>query len=178
MPRWAEDAASIKPDKLVEHGDHLEFDDPDEVDEDEEVEYEGLVHDIEYDEAEDEYEDEETEVACQVDAKHGSKVVHADNDEDERAKHAELLALPPHGSELYVGGISSDVSTDDLKKLCESVGEVVEVSTAYFLCASFCICFLLNFQSLFAFLSFRYDCQERVVTSCMLLSISEPRSWL
>ncbi|KAI8013476.1 Heterogeneous nuclear ribonucleoprotein Q [Camellia lanceoleosa] len=42
-------------------------------------------------------------------------------------KHAELLALPPHGSEVYLGGIPQDASEEDLRNFCESVGEVVEV---------------------------------------------------
>ncbi|ONK80930.1 uncharacterized protein A4U43_C01F23360 [Asparagus officinalis] len=50
-----------------------------------------------------------------------------EKDEDESVKHAELLALPPHGSEIYVGGIPSDASEEDLKNFCKSVGEVVEV---------------------------------------------------
>ncbi|KAJ6840679.1 heterogeneous nuclear ribonucleoprotein R-like isoform X1 [Iris pallida] len=48
-------------------------------------------------------------------------------DEDEMKEHAELLALPPHGSELYVGGIPYDASEEDLKSFCESAGEVTEV---------------------------------------------------
>ena len=175
MPRWTENAASTKSAELVEQPDHLEFDDPDEVDEEEEVEYEEVEEEVEYEEPE-EY--EQTEVARQVDAKHDSKMADADKDEDEKESHAELLALPPHGSEVYVGGITSDVSSDDLKKLCESVGEVVEVSTTCFLCASFCICFVLNSESFpFYFLFCRCECQERVV-SCMLLSISELKSQL
>lgn len=49
------------------------------------------------------------------------------NDEDEKKKHAELLALPPHGSEVYVGGIPQDSSEEDLRSFCESIGEVTEV---------------------------------------------------
>ncbi|CAN6330453.1 unnamed protein product [Urochloa humidicola] len=115
---------------IVRQEDRLEFDDPDEVDDEEEVEYEEIEEEVEYEEEEEEEEEEEDklEVACEVDAKHDSKMADVDrNDEVEKEKHAELLALPPHGSEVYVGGISSDVSSEDLKKLFESVGEVVEV---------------------------------------------------
>jgi heterogeneous nuclear ribonucleoprotein R len=177
MPRWTENAASTQPAESVKQQDHLEFDDPDEVDEEEEeVEYEEVEEEVDYEEPEDEY--EQAEFARQVDAKHDSKMVDADRDEDEKESHAELLSLPPHGSEVYVGGISSDVSSDDLRKLCESIGEVVEVSTPCFLCATFCIFFLLNSESFsFYFLVCRCECQERVV-SCMLLSISELKSWL
>ena len=145
MSRRTEIAASTKSVELVKQEDHLEFDDPDEEDEEEEVEYEEIEEEVEYEEVEEE--EEKSEVVCEGDAKHDSKMVDVDQkDEDEKGKHAELLALPPHGSEVYVGGISSDVSSEDLKNLFESVGEVVEVSTAYFLWVSFCICFLLQFS--------------------------------
>ncbi|KAD7480095.1 hypothetical protein E3N88_03231 [Mikania micrantha] len=44
--------------------------------------------------------------------------------EYEEKKHEELLALPPHGSEVYLGGIPLDATEDDLKEFCESIGEV------------------------------------------------------
>ena len=180
MSRRTENAASTKSVELVKQEDHLEFDDPDEEDEEEEVEYEEIEEEVEYEEVEEEEEEEEeeekSEVACEGDAKHDSKMVDVDQkDEDEKGKHAELLALPPHGSEVYVGGISSDVSSEDLKNLFESVGEVVEVSTAYFLWVSFCICFLLQFRVRF---SCRCGYEERGITSCMLLLISEIKNWL
>lgn len=129
MPRRTENAASTKSVELAKQEDRLEFDDADEVEEEEEVEYEEVEEEVEYEEVEeDDEEEEETEVACEVDAKHDKSLVDADEkDEHEKEKHAELLGLPPHGSEVYVGGISSDVSSEDLKKLFESVGEVVEV---------------------------------------------------
>ena len=43
-------------------------------------------------------------------------------------KHAELLALPPHGSEIFIGGLSKDVNEEDLSELCEPFGDVVEVA--------------------------------------------------
>ncbi|KAF8413390.1 hypothetical protein HHK36_001371 [Tetracentron sinense] len=48
-------------------------------------------------------------------------------DEDEREKHAKLLALPPHGSEIFIGGIPRDVREEDLSDLCEPIGEVSEI---------------------------------------------------
>ena len=48
-------------------------------------------------------------------------------DEDDLEKHAQLLALPPHGSEVFIGGLSRDVSEEDLRDLCESLGEIFEV---------------------------------------------------
>lgn len=47
--------------------------------------------------------------------------------EEDREKYAELLALPPHGSEVFVGGIPKDVKEEDLRDLCELVGEVNEI---------------------------------------------------
>ncbi|KAA8520793.1 hypothetical protein F0562_014935 [Nyssa sinensis] len=48
-------------------------------------------------------------------------------DEVDREKHAELLALPPHGSEIFIGGLPRDVSEEDLRNLCESIGEIFEI---------------------------------------------------
>lgn len=48
--------------------------------------------------------------------------------EDEKEKHAELLDLPPHGSEVFIGGLSRDISEEDLRELCEPLGEIFEVS--------------------------------------------------
>uniref|UniRef100_A0A9I9CMS7 RRM domain-containing protein n=1 Tax=Cucumis melo TaxID=3656 RepID=A0A9I9CMS7_CUCME len=48
-------------------------------------------------------------------------------DEDELEKHAQLLALPPHGSEVFIGGLSRDVLEEDLREMCESLGEIFEI---------------------------------------------------
>ncbi|XP_022147500.1 heterogeneous nuclear ribonucleoprotein Q [Momordica charantia] len=48
-------------------------------------------------------------------------------DEDDLEKHAQLLALPPHGSEVFIGGLSRDVLEEDLRDLCESLGEIFEI---------------------------------------------------
>ncbi|KAL6906052.1 hypothetical protein ACP4OV_003653 [Aristida adscensionis] len=138
MSRRTENAAPTKSDELVEQEEHLEFDDDDEVDEEEEVEYEEIeeyeeVEEIEEEEEEEEEEEdpEESELVHELDATSKMTNVYQkdsiNDDDEEKQKHAELLALPPHGSEVYIGGISSDASSEDIKKLCESVGEVVEV---------------------------------------------------
>ncbi|KAL0414885.1 UNVERIFIED_CONTAM: Heterogeneous nuclear ribonucleoprotein Q [Sesamum radiatum] len=46
---------------------------------------------------------------------------------DEKEKHAELLDLPPHGSEVFIGGLSRDISEEDLRELCEPFGEIFEI---------------------------------------------------
>lgn len=51
-------------------------------------------------------------------------------DNDEKEKHAELLALPPHGSEVFIGGLPRDAQEEDLRNLCEPIGEILEVGTA------------------------------------------------
>lgn len=51
-------------------------------------------------------------------------------DNDEKEKHAELLALPPHGSEVFIGGLPRDAQEEDLRNLCEPIGEILEVETA------------------------------------------------
>ncbi|KAG6663742.1 heterogeneous nuclear ribonucleoprotein Q [Carya illinoinensis] len=48
-------------------------------------------------------------------------------DNDEKEKHAELLALPPHGSEVFIGGLPRDAQEEDLRNLCEPIGEIIEV---------------------------------------------------
>ncbi|KAL7121666.1 hypothetical protein ACP275_02G194600 [Erythranthe tilingii] len=47
--------------------------------------------------------------------------------EEEKEKHAELLDLPPHGSEVFIGGLSRDISEEDLRELCEPLGEIFEI---------------------------------------------------
>ncbi|KAL6322132.1 hypothetical protein AAG906_005071 [Vitis piasezkii] len=48
-------------------------------------------------------------------------------DEDEKEKHAQLLALPPHGSEIFIGGLPREALEEDLRDLCEPIGEALEV---------------------------------------------------
>jgi heterogeneous nuclear ribonucleoprotein R len=144
MPRRTEDAAFAKP---VEPEECLELDDHEEEVEEEEVEYEEIEEEVEeevededileeVEESEEEEEEEEDPEEREIDDS-GSKLevvpqqVDA-KDGNDKEKHAELLALPPHGSEVYIGGLSSSAFSEDVKKLCEPVGEVVEVSTAYF----------------------------------------------
>ena len=43
----------------------------------------------------------------------------------------EHLALPPHGSEVFIGGLPRDACEDDLRELCEPIGEIFEVRTVY-----------------------------------------------
>ncbi|KAK7263409.1 hypothetical protein RJT34_30998 [Clitoria ternatea] len=87
-----------------------EEEDPEEVEEEEEEE-------------EEEVEEEEEDDDMQNHSSDEAKV----EDEDEKKKHAELLSLPPHGSEVYIGGIPHDVSNEDLKAFCERIGEIAEV---------------------------------------------------
>ncbi|KAK9093804.1 hypothetical protein Scep_025273 [Stephania cephalantha] len=47
--------------------------------------------------------------------------------EEDKVKHAELLSLPPHGSEIFLGGIPRDVMEEELQDLCEPFGELAEV---------------------------------------------------
>ncbi|XP_072968949.1 heterogeneous nuclear ribonucleoprotein Q [Typha angustifolia] len=48
-------------------------------------------------------------------------------DEEGRRKWAELLALPPHGSEVFIGGLPRDAKEEDLRELCQPFGEIFEV---------------------------------------------------
>ncbi|XP_078442240.1 RNA-binding (RRM/RBD/RNP motifs) family protein [Wolffia australiana] len=47
--------------------------------------------------------------------------------EEDMEKHAELLSLPPHGSEVFIGGIPRDATEENLRELCEPFGEIFEV---------------------------------------------------
>jgi heterogeneous nuclear ribonucleoprotein R len=49
-------------------------------------------------------------------------------DEEEKSKWDELLALPPQGSEVFLGGLPRDTTEEDLRELCEPLGEIYEVS--------------------------------------------------
>ncbi|KAI4355298.1 hypothetical protein L6164_004086 [Bauhinia variegata] len=68
-------------------------------------------------------EDSTAEVAASIEDEQNQSSI----DEDEKEKHDELLALPPHGSEVFVGGLPRDVIEDDLRELCDSIGDIVEV---------------------------------------------------
>ncbi|KAM0048162.1 putative RNA recognition motif domain, nucleotide-binding alpha-beta plait domain superfamily [Helianthus debilis subsp. tardiflorus] len=46
---------------------------------------------------------------------------------EDKEKHDELLAIPPHGSEIFIGGLPKDVVEEDLTELCEPFGDLVEV---------------------------------------------------
>jgi heterogeneous nuclear ribonucleoprotein R len=48
-------------------------------------------------------------------------------DEEEKSKWEELLALPPQGSEVFLGGLPRDTTEEDLRELCEPLGEIYEV---------------------------------------------------
>lgn len=132
-----------EPEKPVESDERVDLDEDNDPDEamDEEVEYEEVeveeeVEEVEEEVEEEEVEEEEEEVEEEEEEEEANEADEQKSpsggggkieDEDESKKHAELLALPPHGSEVYVGGISQDASEEDLKSFCESVGEVTEV---------------------------------------------------
>ncbi|XP_059430475.1 heterogeneous nuclear ribonucleoprotein Q-like [Corylus avellana] len=130
-----------EPEKQVESEEKVELDednDPEEEEMEEEVEYEEVEEEEEVEEIEEEVEEEEEEVE-EVEEEDSDNANGADaqksltggeikfEDEDEKNKHAELLSLPPHGSEVYIGGIPHDASDEGLRVFCESVGEVTEV---------------------------------------------------
>ncbi|KAJ6320145.1 hypothetical protein OIU78_015518 [Salix suchowensis] len=85
---------------------------------------------------EEEYEDSKTEgsqkdqspeadrtVANTEPAEDEQKSTASVNEED-KEKHAQLLALPSHGSEVFIGGLPKDVIEDELRDLCEPIGEI------------------------------------------------------
>lgn len=131
MPREMESASAaaepVELEKPVGSDEKVNFDednDPEETME-EEYEYEEVEEEEEEEVIEEEVEEEVEEEEEDADAgKSGDMQI---EDEDEKKKHAELLALPPHGSEVYIGGIPHDASEHDLRDFCQSIGEVTEV---------------------------------------------------
>lgn len=160
MPRekanTSADAEPVESEKQVVSGEKVDLDEDNDPEENMEEEYE--YEEVEEEEEEEEEieeeveevveeEEEDNDNANEVDAQ---KSINGDDmkveDEDEKKKHAELLALPPHGSEVYIGGIPHDASEDDLRSFCETIGEVTEVSSG-FICIVPCFV-LLSTQSL------------------------------
>ncbi|KAK6926569.1 RNA recognition motif domain [Dillenia turbinata] len=136
MP-WARGDA-LEAHKSVEPDEKAELNGNNDLDEatDEEVEYEEVEEDEEVEEIEEEEEveeevEEEEEGSNAANENGGQKSLDGnedmEDDGDAKEKHAELLALPPHGSEVYVGGLPADASKEDLRSVCESIGEVTEV---------------------------------------------------
>ncbi|RRT63223.1 hypothetical protein B296_00011597 [Ensete ventricosum] len=143
MPRTrasaAAAAANPEPANPAEPEEQVALDDPEEMME-EEIEYEEVEEEVEEEEeevVEEEIEEELEEEEQETDVANGSNagdaaggdasMVEGEKDDDESKKHAELLALPPHGSEIYVGGIPHDASEEELRSFCEPIGEVTEV---------------------------------------------------
>lgn len=120
-----------EPEKPVETEEQVELDGDNE--EEEEIEYEEVEEEVEMEEEIEEVEEEveEEEEGSDVGEEKGSDdeglEVDPDEEDDVHKKHAELLALPPHGSEVYIGGITWDVSEGDVRQFCESIGKITEV---------------------------------------------------
>ena len=88
---------------------------------------------------EEEYEDSKTEGSQKDQSPEADRIIAntepaedeqkptASVNEEEKEKHAQLLALPPHGSEVFIGGLPRDVIEDELRDLCEPIGEIFEV---------------------------------------------------
>ncbi|XP_020590290.1 heterogeneous nuclear ribonucleoprotein Q [Phalaenopsis equestris] len=142
--RAAAAAAKVtEPVMPAEPEEQVELDGSEEMEE--EVEYEEIEEEVELEEEEEVLEEEEVEEEgieeeSDNDAANGAlakanstlannESVKEDGEdlEDESKKHAELLALPPHGSEVYVGGIPPTATEEELRSFCESAGEVTEV---------------------------------------------------
>ncbi|PIN03866.1 Heterogeneous nuclear ribonucleoprotein R (RRM superfamily) [Handroanthus impetiginosus] len=139
MPRARGSAAAIKSaeaEKPVETEEQVELGGDNDTEE-EEVEYEEVEEEVEEEEEEEVEEEEEEEEEEEDDDGHrhdarkepdcDDDMENVEDEEELKKKHSELLALPPHGSEVYLGGLSQDTSEDDLKRFCESIGEVTEV---------------------------------------------------
>nr|XP_043632668.1 heterogeneous nuclear ribonucleoprotein Q [Erigeron canadensis]XP_043632669.1 heterogeneous nuclear ribonucleoprotein Q [Erigeron canadensis] len=134
-----EPPTDVKIEKPSEPEEQVDFDGDNEDTGEEEVEYEEVEEEVEEEEeeeeeeeVEEEEEEEEEDEEDDVDAEDEHKVKdeemeYAEEEEDLKKIHDKLLALPPYGSEVYLGGIPLDSSGEDLKEFCESIGEVTEV---------------------------------------------------
>ncbi|KAE9620611.1 putative RNA recognition motif domain-containing protein [Lupinus albus] len=137
MPMGKADSSSLSkpsdPEKPAESDERVNFNDANDSEvEMEEVEYEEIEveEEVEEEEEEDPEEEEYEEEEVEEEEEEVEEVEEDDDkveDENEKKKHAELLSLPPHGSEVYIGGIPLDASNEDLKAFCEHIGEVTEV---------------------------------------------------
>ncbi|GAU19999.1 hypothetical protein TSUD_273340 [Trifolium subterraneum] len=137
MPKGKPNSSSVakqsEPEKQVESDEKVDLEEENDPEEEmeEEVEYEEVEEGEEVEEEEDpeeveeeeeEEEEEEVEEVEEDDATENHNI-----DDEEKKKHAELPSLPPHKSEVYLGGIPLDALTEDLKEFCEHIGEVVQV---------------------------------------------------
>ena len=51
-----------------------------------------------------------------------------DDKDKEECNDEELLARPPHRTEVFVGNLPRNITKEDLTSLCEQHGEVFEVN--------------------------------------------------
>ncbi|KAL4576260.1 hypothetical protein LXL04_012351 [Taraxacum kok-saghyz] len=140
-----QDAAKIEKEAASETEEQVDFEEEEPVEE-EVVEYEEVEEEVEEEEEEveedeeeeevEEDEEEEEEVEEEVEEEDNDDIKKGQDEEMENADEEEedtkkifdqLLSLPPYGSEVYLGGIPLNVSEDDIKTFCESIGEVTEV---------------------------------------------------
>lgn len=116
--------------------DQVDFEDDNYEEEEEEEE---MDDDVDENNGDDDVSEEEDDRVLNV---IGEENDHVDDDDDDvkprglggdnnKGKHAELLALPPHGSEIFIGGLSREVVEEDLSELCEPFGDIVEVRLSY-----------------------------------------------
>lgn len=116
---------------------------------DEDVE-EGATHDVDYNgeghdlESEDSGEDQSPQMErsrASGEPAEDEEETHAPLKDDDKDKHAELLNLPPHGSEVFIGGLPRDILEEDLRELCEPIGQIFEVRKvrACFICSLLCL---------------------------------------
>ncbi|KAK2380085.1 heterogeneous nuclear ribonucleoprotein Q [Trifolium repens] len=144
MPKGKPNSSSVakqsEPEKPVESDEKVDLEEENDHEEEmeEEVEYEEVEEEEEVEEIEEEVEEEEDpeEVEEEEEEEEEEEVEEVEEDDatenhsiddEEKKKHAELLSLPPHKSEVYLGGIPLDALTEDLKEFCERIGEVVQV---------------------------------------------------
>ena len=120
-----------------EDGSSSEMEEEEHVEEYEEEEDDDDNQDVDREEGQEELaEDEDNNIDIDIETAEDEEKSPSPIDE-EREEYSRLLSLPPHGSEVFIGGLPRDVGEEDLRDLCEPIGDIFEVGTSIIFCALF-----------------------------------------
>ncbi|KAG5405226.1 hypothetical protein IGI04_011345 [Brassica rapa subsp. trilocularis] len=110
-----------------EDGSSSEMEEEEHVEEYEEEEDDDDNQDVDREEGQEELaEDEDNNIDIDIETAEDEEKSPSPIDE-EKEEYSFLLSLPPHGSEVFIGGLPRDVGEEDLRDLCEPIGDIFEV---------------------------------------------------
>nr|VDC92052.1 unnamed protein product [Brassica oleracea] len=72
-------------------------------------------------------EDEDNNIDIDIETAEDEEKSASHIDEEGKEEYSRLLSLPPHGSEVFIGGLPRNVGEEDLRDLCEPMGDIFEV---------------------------------------------------